>query len=153
MEVAGLETTTTFKKRITRLLIFQSNHMKNNSFIRCIGKLFALVLLGFLFYYLSIQLLLYYTVPKVGHRISWGIGVYYSYFVFFAVLCAISFSKLFRNKIYHLVISILSFIGFLIYWKPVFKTYPNRTLFALFVGLSVCFVTFLISRKLKYEKK
>ncbi len=127
--------------------------MKNNSFIRYIGKLFALVLLGTLFYYLSIQLLLYDIVPKVGHRISWGIGLYYSYFVFFLVLCAISFSKLFRNKTYHLVVSIFSFVGFLIYWKPVFKTYPNRTLFVMLVGLSICFVIYLITWKLKYKKR
>ena len=117
-----------------------------------IGKLFTVVLLGILFYYLSIQLLLYYTVPKVGYRISWGIGIYYSYFIFFAVLCGISLSRLLKNKLYHLVISIVSFIGFLIYWKPVFKTYPNRTLFVLFAGLSICIVTYLIIRKLEYEK-
>jgi hypothetical protein len=126
--------------------------MKSNSFLIHIGKLFAVVLLGFLFYYLSFKLLFHYTIPKVGHRISWGIGVYYSYFAFFAVLCGVSFSSLLKNKAYHLVISIVSFIGFLIYWKSVFKIYPNRTLFVLLVGLGICIVTYLITRKLKYKK-
>ena len=130
----------------------QSNQMKSNSFIIHIGKLFSVVLLGFLFYYLSIKLLFYYTIPKVGHRISWGIGIYYSYFAFFAVLCGVSFSRLFKNKVYHLIISIVSFIGFLIYWKPVLKIYPNRIFFLLFIGLSICIVTFFTTRKLRCEK-
>jgi hypothetical protein len=117
-----------------------------------IRKLLMVVLLGLLFYYLSVKLLFYYSEPKIGHRISWGISEYYGYFVFFATLIGVSFSRLLGNKLLHLIISVVAFTGFLFYWKSGYASYPNRTLFVLLVGLSICIVTYLITRKLKYEK-
>lgn len=125
--------------------------MKSNSLIKQVSKLLIVILLSFLIYYLSIKLLSYYIKPKIGQRIPWNIGLYYGYFVFFITLCVISFSKLFRNKLLHLCISIVAFTGFFFYWKPTYATYPNRTVFILLLGLVICILAYVITRKIKYK--
>lgn len=121
--------------------------MKSEKQIRKIIKLLVFIVGGAILYFLGIQLLSLLFVSRVGFRVSWGIAIYYSYFLFFGLLLMSVFTVLVKEKIIYWSIIIIGFLSFVYYWKDTYTVYPNRTVAILGLALLIYSVIQLIANK------